>query len=1019
MSRLVVESYLTSNFQEKIFVRYGHRKDYKRLPGSCLLIMALETCNASVSHDIDGATTAFGALTLDSYPGENVSDFSTEALRLIKVMQGGYALPVNTGSRLLQKVTRTSCEEFNRKVFNLLDYVKTMEHKYKVLDPRSILLDMEYHKYGPVGVISTLQQLHGRLISDHDWPALAAKLPQSNNAAVGDKHGSRPSSSSGGNKEERKCYRCKGPHLIKDCPLKGKDRDKDTDAEPLAKKVKTDHLAAWKYLEPKDLTKPLVDEDNRKWKFCTKCVCKKSGKTGFYLLSHFDSEHKDDYTTPHEGNLASVEVPLGIPVATTAEPGVSDADDDPIEFRGAWCASVSASEAAHAFAPVSSSVERERSSNTDSTDDEREHHERETPASDAAAREDSGDPPSLIVGTDGTWSFPEPDTGSIPSSSVFNKFWMLFVAWEWVTYLSRRINRFVMSSFSAQASDSRSTSSSEFNADSLRQMFQSYSPAWLQQFAILIFWITLLAWECITYLATQCFVTSPGVPRRERRRLEKQAWRHRHDRGRRLPALRFLPILWMAMTNVILLPTAKAPSPIPNLNDLSRQMYQFGNHAYQRVSYLDELMVLDWNTWVQFNKLKATYLFQVLTIRSSSDGEASEAVSPSIIRDESLTRTTIESSVHTSMADCCDIDWWTTDDVIEVTYASSRSVHDFREQRPEEHHQHGCLLCKESSDESTSLQVDDASDPIDSISIASSPWAHELTSTQQLLTIAGQIDAHGPTVVETTSVTDSYGSRGYFDSPCAFMTFEHESSDKQPVIFDTGASLAITYDKADFDDPLTIPNGDLRLGGMANGLRIEGVGPVTYTFSNGENDDVVVRSMAYYVPKAKARLLSPQRLFDASTGMQGSYEGDQASFRLHLKGSASLIVEYDDRNSLPVGYARIGAVATTTCHDPQMNLSLMDAQNQNMTGGQKLLLHWHHRFGHLNFPAVQRILRAVPFLSAKFASASKCDLQTMKCAVCEFAKGHRRAKQSTTSVPNDQRRCSQSGTPETRSASVS
>ena len=67
--------------------------------------------------------------------------------------------------------------------------------------------------------------------------------------------------------------------------------------------------------------------------------------------------------------------------------------------------------------------------------------------------------------------------------------------------------------------------------------------------------------------------------------------------------------------------------------------------------------------------------------------------------------------------------------------------------------------------------------------------------------------------------------------------------------------------------------------------------------------------------------------------------------------------------------------------DLQMNLSIMDDQNQNMTGGQKLLLHWHHKFGCLNFPAVQRILRAVPFLSAKFGSASKCDLQTSRRSV--------------------------------------
>jgi hypothetical protein len=139
MSRLVTESLLTSTFYDKIFVRYGHLPDFKKLPGSCLLLMALETCNASVSHDIDGAAQAFANLNLDNYPGENVADMSNEALRLIRIMKGGYALPVNTGSRLLQKVARTSCEEFNRKVYNLLDSVKQMEHKYKVLDPRKIL----------------------------------------------------------------------------------------------------------------------------------------------------------------------------------------------------------------------------------------------------------------------------------------------------------------------------------------------------------------------------------------------------------------------------------------------------------------------------------------------------------------------------------------------------------------------------------------------------------------------------------------------------------------------------------------------------------------------------------------------------------------------------------------------------------------------------------------------------------------------------------------------------------------
>jgi hypothetical protein len=78
MSRLVVESLLTATFYEKIVIRFGQRENFKDLPGSCLFLMALETCNASVSYDVDKAETDFLALTLDTFPGENISDFATE-----------------------------------------------------------------------------------------------------------------------------------------------------------------------------------------------------------------------------------------------------------------------------------------------------------------------------------------------------------------------------------------------------------------------------------------------------------------------------------------------------------------------------------------------------------------------------------------------------------------------------------------------------------------------------------------------------------------------------------------------------------------------------------------------------------------------------------------------------------------------------------------------------------------------------------------------------------------------------
>ena len=256
LSRMLFESLLSPEFYEKIFIRYGHQDNFHEIPGSVLVVMALETCNASVSHDIDGAAKAFDALKLDTYPGENITNLTTEALRLLKIMQGGYALPFHTGSRLLMKVTKMSSKEFNRKVFALLDPVKEMEYKYKVLDPKSIKSDPEYKTYGPVALISTLQQAYGRLISFHDWPALALQLPESNHASAID-----------GSTDALKCFRCQGPHLFKDCPVpapagtkkkdrhnkdkskdKSKEVDKDKDSDdPVAKKARVG-LAAWKYL---------------------------------------------------------------------------------------------------------------------------------------------------------------------------------------------------------------------------------------------------------------------------------------------------------------------------------------------------------------------------------------------------------------------------------------------------------------------------------------------------------------------------------------------------------------------------------------------------------------------------------------------------------------------------------------------------------------------------------------------------------------------------------------------------
>ena len=225
---------------------------------------------------------------------------------------------------------------------------------------------------------------------------------------------------------------------------------------------------------------------------------------------------------------------------------------------------------------------------------------------------------------------------------------------------------------------------------------------------------------------------------------------------------------------------------------------------------------------------------------------------------------------------------------------------------------------------------------------------------------------------------------------------------RHAVIFDTGASLGIKHCKDNFDGPLTIPERDFRLGVIAQGLRIEGMGPVTWTFRNSDGSEVSIRSNCYYVPAAQVCLISPQRLFNQARGVGGTFAGNENEFTLPFDNSPKLTIEYDEQNHLPIGYATTGTPPPLTVN-PQANLVLLNKGYQNPTAGQKLLLQCHYRFGHLNLPRVQSILRYFPFDILKFASSGKCDITTLRCDICQFAKSHRHPTHRSRTTVNSER----------------
>ena len=129
-------------------------------------------------------------------------------------------------------------------------------------------------------------------------------------------------------------------------------------------------------------------------------------------------------------------------------------------------------------------------------------------------------------------------------------------------------------------------------------------------------------------------------------------------------------------------------------------------------------------------------------------------------------------------------------------------------------------------------------------------------------------------------------------------------------------------------------------------------------------------------------------------GVKGRYVTEETHSTLIFDNVGELKIEYDARSHLPVAIAKNlsseGAV--------QANLCILNDANQNLTPSQKLLLLWHARFGHKNFPAIQRIFRAVPFLSERFLRASRC--QIPRCEVCEYAKAHRTSTQGNSQSTN-------------------
>jgi hypothetical protein len=85
------------------------------------------------------------------------------------------------------------------------------------------------------------------------------------------------------------------------------------------------------------------------------------------------------------------------------------------------------------------------------------------------------------------------------------------------------------------------------------------------------------------------------------------------------------------------------------------------------------------------------------------------------------------------------------------------------------------------------------------------------------------------------------------------------------VVWDSGASISISFGRSDFVSPLKPVPAHIKLHGIMRRIKIEGQGHIAWCFINTSDMLCTIKLLALYVSSAKARLLSTTCLLQTHT----------------------------------------------------------------------------------------------------------------------------------------------------------
>lgn len=224
------------------------------------------------------------------------------------------------------------------------------------------------------------------------------------------------------------------------------------------------------------------------------------------------------------------------------------------------------------------------------------------------------------------------------------------------------------------------------------------------------------------------------------------------------------------------------------------------------------------------------------------------------------------------------------------------------------------------------------------------------------------------------------------------------------LTFDSGASRMSSGVRSDFKEFKDTGFENVKLDGIASGLKIQGIGIIHYDLIMDDSTRVTIRVKALYVPAlGNTRLISPQGIRTANgrpvTFMTHTNEDEAESFAelwikenkpgwQHTAPMHTMKISYDRMDNLPKHMASLPSTAQTCLKALTNAIDVTAETNQNLTGAQKELLKWHFRLGHLGFQHLRWLMRSGQLPVRDGKRIANCDL--VKCAACEYGKATKR-----------------------------